>query len=901
MRYYEKTNGQIALIDFSSPQSSNGKLVIKLNHNKLTYHVCILRNDEIRLYDIKTTNHVSSLPSHYQTYSETNKLFLRLGKTDIIQFFIPADYALNHQEQKILQFIDHLHNLKDELSNNNNTFFDIMIDAYHQHALSFIEVALNTLDLNQLKNALAIHWSNINGNALCYTALPNDPITTLFCDIAQFLAPQLNSTAISLLMPTVSTESQFDDFPDLRTIDLKTVLSTHILSENGNYLIPLSLLSKREMKADAAGGYPQFEIATIDVKKLMSPYYQYDLHGDQPYLINETVERLFTYCSETEVIFDAIKQHQAFMQDDQNLLGQLMRLAHLLKQNSVNGLGQELEAGKNGFVAITVFFDYYNQLTNTQQSKIPEEIKSIIDKILRYGTEPTRQQDGTIVDRSTEIGTCIASISTSLFEAISKAGHQQVLSNISISKQKKGKLLRQLEIQFQHGQIELNKKIQTNCCHGHDPLHVTPNVLTLLSLENKFSIDSEHELEQFMKLSANEIAMLCTEMSDIQYEIVDIINNAENLVSFIFEHSDEKISALLPAIRRALFDIEDGILIFPRDIGLILGPFENSKFDMLLSVFINHIRANVKKTADLITLETHLNMPQRSAVYGKLIDILPNLVECTHDFHHLAKRLNDTQLAHFYEASKNHLARLMKSAKCFRHVTQHLNAAQCTDFFQLNKIKIPALIRYGSDFEELTTDLNDEQRCEIFDKIQPRLLWLITEAFEFNYLAKNLNIEKRAALYNSVKDLLPPFIDTAHNFYLIIEYLNPAQQFFICEKLHCNILNLIQGTQLLDSKQVRTLNQAVEHYLVTLFFNLFPSLPQGSIKSIQDMIHESAASSKNQSRLFSARSGIGAALEEISITNDLHALTVPVFYEKINVYLSAMENNKKSGSVRRQR
>lgn len=903
MRLYEKKNRNIRLVDIFSPQLSSGKLVIKFSNNKPTYHVCILRNEEIRLYDIQTTNLVSSLPSHYQTYSEINKTFLRLGKAERIQFSIPDNYALTTQEENFLQLIDHTHNLKDELDNNNidGSFFNLMIETYHQYALSFIQVALNTLNLNQLKNALAIHWHNINGNALCYTALPDDPITTLFCDIAKFLAPQLNRPAISLLMPTICTESQFNDFPDLKTIDLESILHTHILGKNGDYLIPISLLSQRKMKSDEASDYPVFEIATIDTKKLMSPYYHYDLHGDQAYLNTTTVERLFTYCPETQVIFEAIKQHQAFMNDDENLLGQLMRLTHLLKQNSVTGLGQELEAGKNGFVAISAFFDYYNQLTRTQQSIIPGDVKHIIEKILRYGTEPTRTMDGKIVERATEIDTCIASISSDLFAAISKSKNQDVLSNISVSKQKKGKLLRQLAIQFQQGQIDLNTKIEGGNCCGRDSLNITPKVLALLSLEDQFSIESESELQQFMQLSPDEIAMICEELPHIQYAIVDTIADTENLVFFIFQHADEKIFKLLQAISPALYDNENGILISPEDFGLVLGPFENNKFNMLLSIFIDHIRANLKTMSDLIELEAPLSTHQCLTLYTNLKDILPNLIESIDDFTYLAKKLNETQLTSFYESTKNHLVPLLKYGNDFRKVTHHLNTLQRTDFYQLTKNKIPSLIRRGSDFERLTADLNDIQRNEIFDTIQPKLLWLINDTFEFNSLAKCLNANKQAVLFNSVKDSLASLVNNTLDFYLIMEHLNPAQQFFICQEHHNNIPNLIKQTVMLDSEQTTILNQAVEQYLITLFFTLFPTLSRGSITSIQDLVCATTGASKNRSRLFSTKTHINAALKEVGI-NNLQQLTPSLLYEKINVYSSEMSNNTtKKEDTRRQR
>lgn len=75
-----------------------------------------------------------------------------------------------------------------------------------------------------LTQFLKQNWELVQGTSLCYTAIPNEEITLLLCDVATFIASQKESTigdhaepihAIKLLMPSVVVESHRDAYPDL--------------------------------------------------------------------------------------------------------------------------------------------------------------------------------------------------------------------------------------------------------------------------------------------------------------------------------------------------------------------------------------------------------------------------------------------------------------------------------------------------------------------------------------------------------------------------------------------------------------------------------------------------------------------------------------------------------------
>ena len=95
-----------------------------------------------------------------------------------------------------------------------------------------------------------------------YMALPGHPILHFFCDIASLLAHERNKSVgehdtplglIALVMPSIQTLSNNDNYPDLaprwnqttqqwEDIDIKRVMKTHILGRNLTYLLPIKII-----------------------------------------------------------------------------------------------------------------------------------------------------------------------------------------------------------------------------------------------------------------------------------------------------------------------------------------------------------------------------------------------------------------------------------------------------------------------------------------------------------------------------------------------------------------------------------------------------------------------------------------------------------------------------------
>ncbi len=200
-----------------------------------------------------------------------------------------------------------------------------------------------------LESFLAECWSLVQGTALCYTALPNEPITLVLARVAEWVGETLGKPPLSCLMPGVMLENLRDEYPDLNNVtSIQPILNTHVYGvakENDHtpYLLPVKLLTELSL----LGPNPQF----------YHPYAEEYL-----YLTDDVMQRLFNHSTLTRALNDTYQTYHQVVSDDSNLLGQLTQLVKQLAINSVNGLGQETNAAGGAYPAIIAFMNYYTQL-----------------------------------------------------------------------------------------------------------------------------------------------------------------------------------------------------------------------------------------------------------------------------------------------------------------------------------------------------------------------------------------------------------------------------------------------------------------------------------------------------------------------------------------------------------
>lgn len=241
--------------------------------------------------------------------------------------------------------------------------------TYQDDILNQLTAAISTTpdDLDAtvaaFKRILADNWTLVQGTSLCYTNNPDDAITKLLCDVAEFIVAEESEENIphrgvlSVLMPTVCIDSINPHYPDLapshtndwQDIDIQNALKTHILGREGKYLIPVTLITTYD--------------ASVGLPTIVNPYYDFSEQTEDMVKLNdEEINRLIEHSPLTRAIYDAKTAYETAANPQTNLLGHIRHLISQLEYNSVNGIGGEESAGNGAYLAIFNFFTYYNRL-----------------------------------------------------------------------------------------------------------------------------------------------------------------------------------------------------------------------------------------------------------------------------------------------------------------------------------------------------------------------------------------------------------------------------------------------------------------------------------------------------------------------------------------------------------
>ncbi len=138
---------------------------------------------------------------------------------------------------------------------------NISLASESRSLLNDINVRWHSLVLNRLRSLvleplienectsslqmLLLYFGDVSKCSLIsYTDQPNSDITQLLVDIAYYVNP---GNPLSVLMLGVVQESIDDKYPDLNELDLRALLTTHILSDNGIYLYPAVMMKDVEL------------------------------------------------------------------------------------------------------------------------------------------------------------------------------------------------------------------------------------------------------------------------------------------------------------------------------------------------------------------------------------------------------------------------------------------------------------------------------------------------------------------------------------------------------------------------------------------------------------------------------------------------------------------------------
>lgn len=384
--------------------------------------------------------------------------------------------------------------------------------------------------LKNLSLFLSNNWDLVKGSVLCYTALPENEITQLLCDVAQYIAQKHTDLApIQILMPNIRCDSLFpNEYPNLDKADLTQVIKTHVLSQNCNFLIPVSLLADDNL---ATPGFPNiyFDCFNDDVSSQS--------------LTDLEIKLLAQHSDETRAIWDAKKQYESVLEDKDSLLGQLNQLIKGLALNDATVRGQETDAGRHIYSDIINFNHYWQNLSC--HKKLPAELVYEINILLNFATPEENPENNRFRNHNNLIETCIATRRKSLKEAIS--GHEELLAGISITAEQKQNRLDEFKKLLNEAKNNLRYCLKNNRYSGQDQQGITLKILDELKIELR--LNNYTDLTDVLKgMNADEIKIICS-LEDNSEKIVQSISTIEDLVILTTELNNEVLGALLNEIK----------------------------------------------------------------------------------------------------------------------------------------------------------------------------------------------------------------------------------------------------------------------------------------------------------------------------------------------------------------
>ncbi|MCD8524819.1 MAG: hypothetical protein LRY67_03470 [Gammaproteobacteria bacterium] len=324
-------------------------------------------------------------------------------------------------------------------------------------------------------------------------AFPEHPVTQVLVKIAEKLSATTGEkSAFEFLLPDVlNTETSYRSYcPDLRKINLTTVLKTHVPHPSGFYLLPVALCLNPDPDSENT--------------QVFNPYYDHydDSSRENAVISPKAWERLWHHSTLSETLYNAQQQYDLIRNNKSTLLGQLEWLCKKFAEyGSHDGIGAHEKAAEDIYPVLISFFGYYNALP--KHSPVPKMIACKVQEI-RNQMFTNAGQRGDLSHRAGVV-TCISLHRKDLLKRIEN--NREILSNISLDQTSLQRELAEAKKHLEDCRKELSSALETSDRYDHHhKIYITPPLLTTLKLS--LEIHTFDDLTVLRDFTANEITEL---------------------------------------------------------------------------------------------------------------------------------------------------------------------------------------------------------------------------------------------------------------------------------------------------------------------------------------------------------------------------------------------------------
>ena len=473
----------------------------------------------------------------------------------------------------------------------------------------------STLDelYRQVTLFLNSNWHLVKSTMLCYTAQPKHAATKLMTSLADSVAYRQTSTAsllektLSALMPgsyfdenikssitsanifntTTESETTSDSettcvttSPEPR-LTVQQVLTSHILSDSGTYLIPIWTL--------LAVINPE---VTLDNVQIFNYHYQYEDNESNTYITAEEFQRLENHSDSSLQLIQAKRHLSALLLDKSDLYGQLISLATELNLYSVKGIGEEKVASRQAEIAIRKFFDYYKLLSTEKIEDLPPELQTKLNIEIQY----LRKCIGKYLPGEkhiTPLDTCLATRRKKLLEAIK--GSEAELSAITIEGEQKSSIFVRSQRTLTTQAQQLNSDFYSGNYQGQDALPLNINILKELNIDVKIpSLDDLIFLLQ--SLNTAELMLLNREFGFLE-KANTLIKNIDDLVTL---HLSVKPDVFLRFVESTQLEVMQKLFKTPLSLKRFIDFFDVDTAQSILSAMATFVSYNLDLLYDIV-------------------------------------------------------------------------------------------------------------------------------------------------------------------------------------------------------------------------------------------------------------------------------------------------------------
>ena len=790
MRLYRKNSDVFEFMLLSENSSFSGETVYRIQDGHVSQHYLISFEGETRLYGVSKLTHaivntaceivslkpVKSLSQHPVLPREEITSLTAIEITQLLE--------LNAVENTILTLIQGAKSAIADVSVEATLSLEAQITAqYHAKTFELFDVLLTHFSIKNALNFLEQHWENIKSSPLCYTARPQDPMTHLFCQIAEHLSKVTHQSVIVLLMPSIKVESHFpDSFPDLDKSAITSVLQTHILSDDATHLIPIALFQKAfpSLTGDPRNAYGNPVTIQQNFAEVISPY-----ESEHCLTANETM-RLGLHNEPLRRMMDVKLAYNAVSTNTDTLLGQLNTLIARLDANSAHGgRGTAEIAAMGAFPAIETFHHFYRQLDEVTQAIIPVSVKQEIDGLINLASTKQVPYEFIIVDKLPLSSDDIQEGKIYLEKKNKGKWFCRLISHRTDKETEKNIIAEEMlpdDINADDQESVLNFLREKNhipesrqyyvsqvtlieTCIGNvsENLRLVTNqyvtILDTIGLSAKYKSRKVVELEASYAFAQNELEKLPSSSGSDHYGFSTRLLTFLSILPNSFLQTDAQINELMLLSLDEIYEIM-GLPGVPEQIIKAIGPLEN------WVIFITTHQAD--KLFRLLKGVEDVFFKSDSGIIKE-----PN------DLSELLAALTLEKIQVILVAFKGQIYSVVGFKAAIKYLSPDYCAAVCKTLIE----DIPNWIENVVDFRGLLQSLTTDQCAAVCTALIDLIPRWVKSADAFSFLLHDLFYDKRGAVFTAFIDLIAGWIKSIDDFTLVINHLDHDQRAVLCTTL----------------------------------------------------------------------------------------------------------------------